>query len=52
MTGAQRYRQIVLKAQLIARRELEQFMRGEIDVLPCSGDREREMIIAELDRVK
>ena len=52
MTGAQRYQQILLKSRLIARRELEQFMRGEIAVLPCSGDRERAMIIAELDKIK
>jgi hypothetical protein len=39
----------LLKARLIAQRELRQFLAGEIDVLPCSGDRERQLIIAELD---
>jgi hypothetical protein len=45
-----RYWQAVQKARLIARRELQQFMAGEIDVLPCSSDREREFIIAEIER--
>jgi len=49
MTGQQRYDQVMAEAREIAERELGQFMRGEIDVLPCSGDRERRMIIAALD---
>lgn len=52
MTGKDRYHQAVLKARLMAQRELRQFLAGEIDTLPCSGDREREFIIAELDRVR
>jgi hypothetical protein len=52
MTGEQRYKQIMTKCRLIAQRELRQFMAGEIDILPCSGDRERAMIIAELDKLR
>ena len=51
MTGEQRYRQIQLKARLIGMRNLRQFMAGEIDVLPCWGDIERDLIIKELDNV-
>jgi hypothetical protein len=50
VTGEQIYNQIVLKSRLIAQRELRQFMAGEIEILPCSGDRERRMIIEELDQ--
>lgn len=31
---------------------LEKFLIGEINILPCSGDREREFIIAELDAMQ
>lgn len=51
MTGEQRYRQIQLKARLIGQRNLRAFMAGEIDVLPCWGDIERDLIIAELEKV-
>jgi hypothetical protein len=50
MTAEQRYKQAILKARLIARAELRAFMAGESDVLDCSGDRERQFIIAEIQR--
>lgn len=52
MTGKERYHQAILKARLMARRDLEKFLIGEINILPCSGDREREFIIAELDAMQ
>jgi hypothetical protein len=52
MTGKDRYHQAVLLARLRARRELDKFVAGEIDILPCSGDREREFIIAEFDTMQ
>lgn len=51
MTGEQRYRQIQLKVRLIARRNLRAFVADEIDVLPCEGDIERDLIIRELEKV-
>jgi hypothetical protein len=50
LTAEQRYWQAVKIAQIEARRNLRQFLAGEIDVLPCSGDRERELIIAAIER--
>jgi len=50
--GQRRYNEIMLAARQIAERELRQFMTGEIDVLPCSGDREKRMIIEALDDAK
>jgi hypothetical protein len=50
LTAEQRYWRAVEKAFRISQREVKQFLRGEIDVLPCSGDREREFIIAEIER--
>ena len=51
LTGEQRYRQAVQKARIKSRRLLRQFLNDEIPILPCSGDIEREAIVAELDRV-
>jgi hypothetical protein len=48
LTAEQRYWQAVQKARLIAKFELKQFLEGKIDLLPCSGDRERAFIIAEI----
>jgi hypothetical protein len=50
MTAEQRYRRAVEKARAKAEREIQQFMAGKIDVLPCSGDYERRCIIAEIQR--
>jgi hypothetical protein len=51
LTAEQRYKQATVKARILAQRQLRQFMAGEIDVLPCSGDQEREFIIAEIRRL-
>jgi hypothetical protein len=51
MTGKQRLRQIETKVRLIASRELRQFLAVEISILPCSGDRLREEIAREFDRI-
>jgi hypothetical protein len=51
ISGEQRLRNIRTKNNLIARRQLRQFLAGQIDHLPCSGDRESEMIAAEFDRL-
>ena len=50
LNAEQRYRQAIQKARLMAQRELRAFMAGEIDVLPCSGDRERQFIIEAIER--
>lgn len=50
LTARQRYRQARVKARILAERQMRQFLAGEIDCLPCSGDQEREFIIAEIDR--
>jgi hypothetical protein len=48
LSGEQRYRQALIKAGIVARRELRRFLAGELDYLP--GHRDREFIIAEIDR--
>jgi len=50
MTAEQRYKQAIVKARIIAQRELRQFLAGEIDILPCSGDRERQFIIDAIEK--
>jgi hypothetical protein len=50
LTAKQRLHQAELKARLISARNLRQFLAGEIGHLPCSGDIERECIIAEIER--
>jgi hypothetical protein len=47
MTDEQRYWQIMKLCRELDQREFDAFMAGEIDILPCSLDRERKMI-AEL----
>lgn len=51
ISGKQRLRNLRVKNSIIARRELEQFMAGELDILPCSGDRLNDFIAAEFDRL-
>jgi hypothetical protein len=50
MDGKARYHQIQTKARLINERNLRLFMEGKIDVLPCWGDIERDLIIQALNR--
>lgn len=51
LTGRQRLQNIETKVRIIAARELRQFLSGEIDILPCSGDRLRDEIAREFDRL-
>jgi hypothetical protein len=50
LTPEMRYRQAIRKAQIIAHRELLEFLAGNRPWLECSSDREREFIIAEIGR--
>lgn len=50
LTPALRYRQAVVKARILAERDLRQYLAGEIEWLPCSKDREREIIMEEIGR--
>lgn len=50
MTAKQRYWHAVREARLMAEANLVLFLSGKIDVLPCSGDIERELIIAEIEK--
>jgi len=51
ITGKQRLRDIRTRVQITARRQVEEFMAGKIDILPCSGDHEDELIAAEFERL-
>lgn len=51
INGAQRLQNIIVKNRLITQREFRKFMSGEIPIMPCSGDRERDFIIREFDRL-
>ena len=51
LTGKQRYRQIKVKAKIIADRQLREFIAGTLDILPCRGDLEDELICREFDRM-
>lgn len=52
MTGKQRLRQVETKVRIIASREFRQWKAGEIDILPCSGDRMRLEIAREFERLE
>lgn len=51
ISGAQRLRNVQRKAGIVSRRQLRQFMRGEIEVLPCSMDTLDDMIAREFERL-
>ncbi|GAB6842313.1 hypothetical protein HNR00_003522 [Methylorubrum rhodinum] len=51
LTGGQRLHQIKRKAELISQRQMRNWQAGRLPWLPCSGDTERDAIIAEFDRM-
>jgi hypothetical protein len=51
ISGKQRLWNLRAKNNIIARRELRQYMAGEIDMLPCSGDRLNDFIAQEFERL-
>lgn len=50
LTAHQRYRQAVTKARLLDRREMRNFLAGRSEWLESSMDRERALLIEEIER--
>lgn len=51
ISGRQRLQNLQTKVNIIARRNLEQFMSGKLAILPCSGDHLDDEIAREFDRL-
>lgn len=49
--GRQRLQNLQTKVNIIARRNLGMFMRGDLQILPCSGDHLDAEIAREFDRL-
>lgn len=51
ISAEQMLRNAKTKARIISRRELRMFMRGELDVLPCSTDTQEQEIQKLIERL-